>query len=125
MAGFFSRFYLARNFLVLSESGISFRKLRRVKINLFRLFCFAEETIKDSFSLRRLSCQLALIASFCYGVPASAVDWTITDLGTLGGTQSYAYGINARGQVVGGSTLDGTGNDTSTASCTMAQRCAL
>src|SRR3974390_1584955 len=33
--------------------------------------------------------------------PNSAIDWTMDDLGTLGGTISRAFGINDYGQVVG------------------------
>ncbi len=36
------------------------------------------------------------------------VNYTVTDLGTLGGTQSYASGINDSGQIVGNAfTSDG------------------
>jgi len=62
--------------------------------------------MKDSFSLRHLLFQLALSAGFLHGVPASAVDWTITNLGTLGGPTSGVSGINNRGQVVGGADID-------------------
>src|SRR5437868_579967 len=45
------------------------------------------------------------------GIPAIAVYsapiYTITNLGTLGGTSSSAYGINNKGVTVGSSTLPG------------------
>ena len=50
---------------------------------------------------RRLRLLVAGIVGVLVSAAASAVDWTIEDLGTLGGTYSYAYGINNLGQVVG------------------------
>lgn len=50
--------------------------------------------------------SLFLLVSLC----RAEVRYTVTDLGTLGGTNSYAMGINDNGQVVGGSYL--TGNPT-------------
>jgi probable HAF family extracellular repeat protein len=45
---------------------------------------------------------LSLAALFSVSVaPAWALEYTITDLGALGGTHSYASGINNNGQVVG------------------------
>ena len=45
------------------------------------------------------------------GQVMAETQYTITDLGTLGGSLSYAYGINDSGQVVGVSWI--TGNSTS------------
>jgi len=50
----------------------------------------------------------ALLSMLLAGLPASAaVQFTVTDLGTLGGTTSNAYGINAAGQVVGSAMTSG------------------
>src|SRR5689334_2502879 len=50
--------------------------------------------MKKSLVVRFLG--LLFAASACF-----AQQYTITDLGTFGGTDSYGYGINASGQVVG------------------------
>lgn len=42
-----------------------------------------------------------LLVGLALGSPAWALDYTITDLGTLGGTHSAAYSINGNSQVVG------------------------
>ena len=44
---------------------------------------------------------LVLLAVGFVAAPARGAAYIILDLGTLGGTRSYAYGINASGQVVG------------------------
>jgi probable HAF family extracellular repeat protein len=44
---------------------------------------------------------LCLTACWLGAIPVQAVQYTITDLGTLGGTRSEAYGLSVNGQVVG------------------------
>src|SRR6185503_15034568 len=45
------------------------------------------------------------------GARAGRITYTIADLGTLGGTESFAYAINDRGEIVG---LSRTAGDSST-----------
>jgi probable HAF family extracellular repeat protein len=45
-----------------------------------------------------LGSALLVLLSFC---PVHAVTYSVTDLGTLGGTTSFAYGINTGGTIVG------------------------
>ena len=53
--------------------------------------------------------QLSALAIVClfYSLQASAVEYTITNLGMLGGSSSHALGINNSGQVVGQSYTTG------------------
>ena len=44
---------------------------------------------------------VALVATGAWGATANAPVVTVIDLGTLGGTNSDATGVNAQGQIVG------------------------
>src|SRR5689334_4781064 len=50
---------------------------------------------------RICAARAAVVLSLSLASWATAQSYTITDLGTLGGAQSYAYGINETGQVTG------------------------
>src|SRR5512147_1130570 len=57
---------------------------------------------------RSLAVVLALIAALLLASHlALAAKYTIADLGTLGGTESFPHAINDRGQVVGSARLAG------------------
>ncbi len=64
------------------------------------------------FTRRRqpLVCLLALALLFCLAAPRRASmqtgNYTIVDVGSLGGNQSKGYGINSNGKVVGASLLN-------------------
>ena len=58
--------------------------------------------MKRIHTLRAIGCGLLFAASTCF-----AQMYTLTDLGTLGGTVSAATSINASGQVAGGSLTNG------------------
>src|SRR5688572_22568417 len=56
--------------------------------------------------MRGLCIILSLVAAICGALPAApslaaVPEYVLTDLGTLGGTSSVAYGVNANGIVVG------------------------
>ena len=58
--------------------------------------------MKKSFSEVILSLMLTVLLSVVSSNLAAAQEYTVIDLGTLGGTASGARGINEQGQVVGG-----------------------
>ena len=54
-------------------------------------------------SLKALAVAVSLIPRVCCAQP----HYTLTDLGSLGGGSTIAYGVNDLGQVVGASTISG------------------
>lgn len=57
---------------------------------------------------RKLSAlSFSILGTLCLSGPAFAAGYSITGLGTLGGSTSYAYDINSSGQIVGESDITG------------------
>jgi probable HAF family extracellular repeat protein len=68
--------------------------------------CCAVQTICKQI-LRDFGITFAFLFTFSYPCSAQSLSYTITDLGTLGGSISVANGINQQGEVVGYSYLEG------------------
>ncbi len=59
---------------------------------------------------RMLGFGPALIVLLCFNTAAAQAPYTVTDLGTLGGSFSIAFGVNTKSQVTGGANLAGDTN---------------
>jgi probable HAF family extracellular repeat protein len=57
--------------------------------------------------MKTVSKWITLLALLATSVGAYAQSYTVTELGTIGGTSAYAYGINSNGIVVGRSSAGG------------------
>ncbi len=103
------------------QDGLRVRVSLAVILNLIQDLVPAEEMLNrvqhDKYHLtpifRRGSAVnkivLVVVLICICAMPAHAVSYVIQDLGTLGGADSYAYGVNQLGQVVGVSdAADGT-----------------
>src|SRR3990172_2455848 len=61
-----------------------------------------EDTLMTNY--RTIDCLVVLSAlALSATATAHAAQYTVTDLGTLGGTESFGSGLNASGQVAGAS----------------------
>lgn len=60
-----------------------------------------------TFAIRPVLLFLAIVPAFAAPPPSAPPQYTLTDLGAMGGTQSHAYFVNKHGQVAGDFTLNG------------------
>jgi len=58
-------------------------------------------------TLKVSALSFCILGTLFLSAPVFAIDYSITGLGTLGGSTSYAYGINNSGWVVGESDIAG------------------
>ena len=71
-------------------------------------FCALVVFFKGGMLMKTIPRLLVLLLSTLFCSATSGATYTITDLGTLGGNSSQAYGVNIHGQVVG-SAITATG----------------